>query len=242
MVSQKVVNYLQKGKKRGFSYQRLKQELLKSGFKEKTVNDAVNYLKQGKTSEAKKKAVKKKTAQKKISQKKPSKKSVEEEFTSQVKQQKPETPAKKVQDKKEGKKSEKEKKKIQDKKEKLQKKEEKGVSNKNLKKIPKKRKAGIVLLLSIITLGIYGIVWLVKTTKELRANTETAPKPSTLWLFLIPVVNFVVPFIYFWKYSAAINELTGFSKGGLFALWIFLGPVAMVVSQVQLNKLAKNKV
>ncbi len=214
MVSQKVVNYLQKGKKRGFSYQRLKQELLKGGFKEKTVDDAVNYLKQGKTSEAKKKTT----------PKKPSKKYVEEEFTSQIKQQKPETPAKKVQDKEE----------------KFQKKEEKSVSNKNLKKIPKQRKAGIVLLLSIITFGIYGIVWLVKTTKELRHNTETAPKPSTLWLFLIPVVNFVVPFIYFWKYSAAINELTGFSKGGLFALWIFLGPVAMIVSQVQLNKLAKN--
>ncbi len=236
MVSQKVVNYLQKGKKKGFSYQRLKQELLKSGFKEKTVNDAVNYLKQQKASGIKKKISQKKVSQKKEEKKKPSsKKSIEKEFEEVTKKQKPKTSAKKVQDKKEGKKLEKEKKKFQDKK------EEKRVSKGDLKKFPKPRRAGLVLLLSIITFGIYGIIWLVKTTKELRANTKTAPKPSTLWLLLIPIVNAIVMIIYFWKYSSAVNELTGFSKGGLFALWIFLGPVAQVVTQLQLNKLSESK-
>lgn len=231
MVSQKVISYLQKGKKRGFSYQRLKQELLKSGFKEKTIDDAINYLKQGKTSGTKnnvaqKKTTQKKTVQKKVGKKKPSsKKSVEKEFEEVVKKQKPKTSAKNDLEKKEGKQNK------EDKKEKI--------SNKNLKKIPKKRKAGIVLLLTIITFGIYGLVWLVKTNKELRANTETAPKPSMLWLLLIPIVNLVIMFIYFWKYSSAVNELTGFSKGGLFALWIFLGPVAQVITQLQLNKLAE---
>ena len=102
----------------------------------------------------------------------------------------------------------------------------------------KKRNPVLVFIFSIITFGIYAIYWLVATTNELRKNTTSAPNPLLLLLFLIPFVNIVVAFIYYWKYSKAINELTGFSAALLFVLWIFINPVAMVFAQIELNKKA----
>lgn len=102
----------------------------------------------------------------------------------------------------------------------------------------KRRNPFLVLLFTIITFGIYGIFWLVFTTNELRENTKSAPNPWLLLLFLIPLVNIIFYFVYFWKYSKAINELTGFSLAGLYILWIIFAPVAMILAQMELNKRA----
>ena len=102
----------------------------------------------------------------------------------------------------------------------------------------KRRNPFLVLLFSCITFGIYMIYWLYSTTKELKGNTKSAPQPWMVFLLLIPIVNFVVAIFCFWKYSKAINELTGFSNIALFVLWIFVGPVGMILSQIQLNKKA----
>ncbi len=102
----------------------------------------------------------------------------------------------------------------------------------------KRRNAFLVFLFSFITAGIYFIYWLVSTTKELRRNTKSAPNPWLIILFFVPFVNIIVSIIYYWKYSKAINELTGFSKWGLFVLWIFFWPVAIILSQIELNKRA----
>lgn len=117
--------------------------------------------------------------------------------------------------------------------------ESSGQKNINLKSNIKRRNPVAVLILSIITLGIYGIYWVVSTTNELRKNTKSAPNPNMLWLFLIPVVNIIIFFFYYWKYSQAIEELTGFTGVGLFLLWIFFSPIAIIISQVQLNKISR---
>lgn len=100
----------------------------------------------------------------------------------------------------------------------------------------KKRNPFLVFLFSFITAGIYYIYWLVSTTKELRKNTESAPNPWLIILFFVPFVNIIVALIYYWKYSKAINELTGFSKAALFILWIIFWPAAIILSQIELNK------
>jgi len=102
----------------------------------------------------------------------------------------------------------------------------------------KRRNPVLVLIFSIITLGIYTIYWLVSTTNELRRNTQSAPNPWLILLFLIPIVNIIVSIVYYWKYSKAINELTGFSTAGLFILMFFLSIIGIIVAQVQLNKKA----
>ena len=102
----------------------------------------------------------------------------------------------------------------------------------------KRRNPFLVFLFTLITLGIYGIYWLVSTTRELQRTTQSAPKPWWIWLMLIPVVNIVIAILYYWKYSKALNELTGFSAVGMFVLWLFISPVAMILAQIELNKMA----
>jgi hypothetical protein len=100
----------------------------------------------------------------------------------------------------------------------------------------KRRNVFLVILFSIITFGIYTIYWIVSTTNELRRSTSSAPNPWLLLLMLVPVANFIAMIIYYWKYSKAINELTGFSAGLLFVLWLLINPVAMILAQIELNK------
>lgn len=47
-----------------------------------------------------------------------------------------------------------------------------------------------LLVLSIITLGIYDIYWLVKTKTELNAKTKI--KIPTIWLLFIPIIIFII--------------------------------------------------
>ena len=94
----------------------------------------------------------------------------------------------------------------------------------------KYRNPFLVLLFTILTFGIYGIYWVVSTTKELNRTTKSAPNPWWFLFFLIPIVNIVFYLIYYYKYSNAIEELTCFDKTGMFLLWILVSPAAMVVS------------
>ncbi|MAF34534.1 hypothetical protein CMO91_01685 [Candidatus Woesearchaeota archaeon] len=100
----------------------------------------------------------------------------------------------------------------------------------------KHRNPALVLLFSIITAGIYSIYWLASTTHELKTQTELAPSPYLLILFVIPFVNIIALIVYFWKYGKALHEVTGFSAIGMLVLMLFVFPVGQVLAQVQLNK------
>jgi len=102
----------------------------------------------------------------------------------------------------------------------------------------KHRNPVMVIVLTVITLGIYGIYWVVSTTKELRSLKADAPNPWALVLFIIPLVNIIVALWYYWKYSGAVEEISGFSAVLLFLLWIVFSPAAVVIAQIQLNKRA----
>ncbi|MFO8016071.1 MAG: DUF4234 domain-containing protein [Candidatus Woesearchaeota archaeon] len=184
MANQQLVNYIRNTEKTGYSDRKIKKRLLKEGWKEKDIDDAIKEIKQG--------------GEKKAPEKPPEKPK--------------ETPAQKSAPAQPGQEA-------------------------SAKPI-KKRNPALALIFCIITAGIYGIYWLVSTTKELRRNTGSAPNPWLVILFLVPGVNIIVGLIYAWKYSKAINELTGFSKPLLFILWIIISPVAMVLAQIQLNKKA----
>lgn len=103
----------------------------------------------------------------------------------------------------------------------------------------KHRNPVLVIIFSFITLGIYGIYWLVSTTNELRRTTSAAPNPWMLLTFLIPFLNLIFALWYYWKYSSAINRLSGLETWILFLLWIIFAPAAVVVAQLQLNKKAR---
>lgn len=104
----------------------------------------------------------------------------------------------------------------------------------------KHRNPLLVLMFSLITFGIYAIYWYVVTTKELRKNTSFAPNPWLILLSFVPIACIPFMFYYDWKYSRAINELTGYDTMTLFIIWVFLPPAAMYISQTELNTKAEN--
>ena len=100
----------------------------------------------------------------------------------------------------------------------------------------KYRNPVLVILFSILTLGIYAIYWLVSTTNELRRLTSVAPDPLALFLLLISILNIFVWIWYFWKYSSAVEAVSGFRAIVLFIFWLVFPPVAMIITQVGLDK------
>lgn len=104
---------------------------------------------------------------------------------------------------------------------------------------PTKRNPFLVLLYSIITLGVYFIYWLVITTNELKEKTDTAPNPWLIVLFAIPYVGIVVFIYYFWKFSYALEKLSGYRAWILFIAWVIVTPAGLVLSQYEINKIDK---
>ncbi len=91
----------------------------------------------------------------------------------------------------------------------------------------KKRNPWAVALLSLVTLGIYGIVWYVKTKGEL---VERGGEVPTAWLIIVPFANIY----WLYKYWSAAEEVTsGRVKGRLFFLIsIALGAISLIMTYV----------
>ena len=97
----------------------------------------------------------------------------------------------------------------------------------------KKRNPLAVFLLPFVTFGIYSWYWAVKTKGELNRQGENIP---TAWIWLIPVVG---GFIWYWKYSQAVENVTHEKMSGplAFVLLVLLGNVGQAIVQDTYNKL-----
>ena len=95
------------------------------------------------------------------------------------------------------------------------------------------RNPAAVFVLCFITLGIYGIVWYVKTKGEMNAKGAEIP---TAWLMIIPFVNWY----WLWKWSQGVEKVTGgaSSAGVAFILMFLLGPIGAAVIQSKFNKIS----
>lgn len=99
-----------------------------------------------------------------------------------------------------------------------------------------KRSVVSVLLLTIVTFGIYGLFWYVMTKDEM--NQEGAGIP-TAFLLIVPFAN-----IYWvWKWSCGVEQVTGgaMSRVGAFLLMVLLGLIGMLVIQSELNRAIDNR-
>lgn len=88
-----------------------------------------------------------------------------------------------------------------------------------------------VVVLSIITLGIYSWYWSVKTKGELnRSGCDHIP---TAWIWLIPFAIYY----WMWKYSVAAEQYTNrqLSAGLNFVLMALLGSLGSGIIQNYLN-------
>jgi hypothetical protein len=94
------------------------------------------------------------------------------------------------------------------------------------------RSPASVFFLSLITFGIYAIVWQVKTKTELNRQGANIP---TAWLLIVPLANLY----WIWKYSEGVEQV---SKGKITAiltliLLLLLSIVGMAILQGEFNKL-----
>jgi hypothetical protein len=90
-----------------------------------------------------------------------------------------------------------------------------------------------VLILSLVTFGIYSLFWLVATKEELKKQGAVIP---TAWLLIIPIANLY----WMWKYSEGVEHV---SRGRLvapisFILLFCTGVIAQLVLQAEFNKLS----
>ncbi len=88
----------------------------------------------------------------------------------------------------------------------------------------------LVLLLSWLTCGIYSLVWLVQTKREMNEMGTSIP---TAWLLLIPFANIY----WLWRYSEGAEDITDgrASATPTFVLLLLLGPIGMAISQSYYN-------
>lgn len=98
----------------------------------------------------------------------------------------------------------------------------------------KNRNVIAVVLLSIITLGIYALYWLVVTKRELNAHGANIP---TSWLLIIPLVSI----FWLYKYYEAAEQVTNKKVNGIlmFVLHVLVtGLISYALCQDAYNKLS----
>jgi hypothetical protein len=96
----------------------------------------------------------------------------------------------------------------------------------------KKRNAFVVVILTFITFGIYGIYWVAKTKGEMVEKGADIP---TTWLVIVPFANIY----YFWKYAAGVEQVSSGNSNGVlvFVLMWLIFPIGQIIVQMELNKL-----
>ena len=88
----------------------------------------------------------------------------------------------------------------------------------------------MVFFVSLITFGIYGLVWYVKTKNEMNAKGAQIP---TAWLLIIPIANIY----WLWKYSQGVELVTKKETSAAvgFILIFLLSVIGMAIVQSKFN-------
>lgn len=96
----------------------------------------------------------------------------------------------------------------------------------------KNRNIVAVLVLFIITLGIYGLYWFIKTRRELVDRGASIP---TTILIIIPIANLY--YLYMWSMGAAkVLKKENMFGYLLTILMILISPIGALVAQNEFNK------
>jgi hypothetical protein len=93
-----------------------------------------------------------------------------------------------------------------------------------------KRSVVGVILLTLVTFGIYNIIWFVKTKNEMNRVGADIP---TGWLLIVPIANIW----WMWKWAGGVELVTRGrqSQAIAFILVFLLSVIGMAIVQVELN-------
>ncbi len=100
----------------------------------------------------------------------------------------------------------------------------------------KERNIVLVYLFSIITLGIYAIIWLVQTKKEINSLGGQIP---TAWLIIVPIANLFWAYKYCEGYSIYVRKDN--NPVLWFILYILVGIIMPALVQSDLNKIVRGE-
>ncbi len=94
-----------------------------------------------------------------------------------------------------------------------------------------KRSAVTVALLSLVTCGLYSLIWMMSTKDEMNARGADIP-PG--WHIIIPILNI----LWIWKWCQGVEKVSGGKTGAglIFAMLLFLGPVGNFMAQNAFNE------
>ena len=95
------------------------------------------------------------------------------------------------------------------------------------------RHPALVIILSLITCGIYYIYWLVSTKTEMCRLGAQIP---TAWLLIIPFANIY----WLWRWSQGVELATKNALGAVpaFLLCFLVYPIGAAISQSYFNKVS----
>ena len=104
----------------------------------------------------------------------------------------------------------------------------------------KNRNIVVCIILSIVTLGIYGIYWFIKMTDESNALAPNNATTSGGKAFLLTLVTCGIYGIYwYYKLGNKVGEMSGGSDQGVVYLiltLVGLGIVPQCMAQAEINK------
>ena len=97
----------------------------------------------------------------------------------------------------------------------------------------KERNPITVIILMMVTCGIYGLYWMIQTKNEINEKGGDIP---TAWLIIIPIANFY----WLWKYVEQWHAIAKPEQELMMVILVYLifSPLAIYWIQVALNKLA----
>jgi uncharacterized protein DUF4234 len=117
------------------------------------------------------------------------------------------------------------------------------VSNGNTGPLGQPRGVGFVILLTIVTLGIYSLYWVYKTSEEMKQHTGEGiggVLGLVIWIVVGAVMGFVIPSEIgnMYKKDGREPPVTGWTGLWLFPFGIFIIPAIVWFVKVQgsLNK------
>ncbi len=110
----------------------------------------------------------------------------------------------------------------------------------------KQRNIVVAIILSVVTLGIYGIYWMVSLSNDIvKASKGKHFTTNGIVAFLLGMVTFgIYTFYWMFKLGQSVSTIKGDENGSdsvIYLILTFLGfsPVALILAQVEVNKVAE---
>lgn len=104
----------------------------------------------------------------------------------------------------------------------------------------KNRSVPMVIILSLVTFGIYGLIWYHQTRQELLEK-KVVEKIMSPWLVLIPFVGPILFLVFLWQYSGAVEKVTNgkYSSGVAFLMLFLIGFIGQGLIQGAYNEVGE---